>query len=253
MSKNVSISIVTVTLNCANTLPDCIASVSMQKYSCREHIIIDGASTDGTMEIIYSNLNNISNFKSEPDEGIYDALNKGIKMASGEIIGFLHADDVYSTNDILNKIAKAFEDPKICAIYGDLEYVSQQDKTKIIRLWKSKKFEPKDLEKGWMPPHPTLYVRRDWYSAICGFDINYRISADYLSVLKLFKHSEFNTHYIPEVLIKMRMGGESNKSLKNIIIKLKEDWRALRSCNFSLFVAIRALLWKNISKIKQYL
>lgn len=252
MVNDITISIITATWNCAQTLPDCFASVARQSYTNHEHVVVDGASTDGTIDVINSHIDQIAMFISEHDNGIYDALNKGIELATGDIVGFLHADDIYSSDDVLAIIANAFEDPTICAVYGDLDYVSQQDASKIIRRWKSNKFDAKNLGWGWMPPHPTLYVRREWYLQIGGFDINYRIAADYLSILKLFTQPGFKAEYIPEVLVKMRIGGASNKSLDAIFTKSKEDWRALRSCYFSVARAIRAIAWKNLSKLTQF-
>ena len=252
MGTHITISIVTATWNCASTLPDCIASVARQCYANREHVIVDGASTDGTLDVINQHLDQIGNFKSEHDKGIYDALNKGIQLATGDVIGFLHSDDLYASDDVLSKIAKAFDDPAVCAVYGDLEYVSQKDTSKVIRRWRSNSFNKSDLGWGWMPAHPTLYVRREWYSRIGGFDINYRIAADYLSILKLFTQPEFTTVYLPDVLVTMRLGGASNKSLKTIFNKSKEDWRALRSCDFSVPKAIRAIAWKNFRKLCQF-
>jgi len=250
--KKIVFSIITATLNCAETLPDCIASISLQDYKNYEHIIIDGLSTDGTIDVINQQINEISIFKSEADKGTYDALNKGIRLSTGDVIGFLHSDDYYSSSDILTKIAEAFKDPSVCAVYGDLEYISKNDTSKIIRKWKSKKISKKHLYWGWMPPHPTLYVRREWYSQIDNFDISYCISADYLCILKLFLNENFKAVYLPQVLVKMRLGGLSNKSPKAIIKKSMQDWRALRSCNFSLLDANRALIWKNLSKLAQF-
>lgn len=252
MKKNIKISIITATWNCARTIQDCLVSVARQNYLNREHIIIDGVSTDGTIDVINQHIDRINIFKSECDEGIYDALNKGIKLASGDVIGFLHSDDFYSSNDSLSKIAKAFEDPTVCAVYGDLEYVTRNDTSRVIRHWQSKPFERGDLSWGWMPAHPTLYVRREWYLKIGGFDVTYRIAADYLSILMLFSRPDFKTKRIPDVLVTMRFGGESNKSIKAIIKKSLEDWRALRSCNFSVPHALRAIVWKNLSKLAQF-
>jgi glycosyltransferase len=168
------------------------------------------------------------------------------------VVGFLHADDLYASDEVLSKIADAFEDPEVCAVYGDLEYVSQQDTSKVIRRWQSKSFKKQDLDRGWMPAHPTLYVRREWYAQIGGFDTSYRIAADYLSILKLFMNPEFKTVYIPNVLVTMRLGGASNQSLKAIIKKTKEDWRVLRSCGFKSLNALRAIMWKNLSKLTQF-
>lgn len=252
MNHGLRISVVTATRNCVATLADCLESVSKQTYSNVEHVVVDGASTDGTIEIVQRFVDTVAIFKSEIDQGIYDALNKGVRLATGDVVGFLHADDVFAENDVLFKIAKAFEDPMVCAVYGNLEYVSQNNLSKVIRHWKSKSFNRRDLDFGWMPPHPTLYVRREWYSRIGGSDVNYSISADYLSILRLFTQSSFNSVHIPEVLVKMRLGGASNRSLMAVIRKTKEDWRALRYCHFSVLGAVRAIAWKNLSKVKQF-
>jgi glycosyltransferase involved in cell wall biosynthesis len=252
MGKKITISIITATMNCDKTLESCLVSVAQQDYQYREHVIVDGASTDKTIDIINQYIDQIATFKCERDKGIYDALNKGINLASGEVVGFLNSDDLFASPYVLSKIAKAFEDPLVCAVYGDLIYVNQQDTSKAIRHWRGKPFNLSYLDWGWMPAHPTLYVRKDWYSKIGGFDISYKISADYLSTLKLFSRPEFKTAYIPEVLVNMRMGGASNKSFKAIINKSKEDWRALRSCNFSLPATLWAIFWKNLSKFNQF-
>lgn len=250
--KQLTISVVTATWNCAKTLPDCLASIASQDYAFREHIIIDGASTDGTIDVVNKHIDQVAVFKSERDKGIYDALNKGVHLATGDVIGFLHADDLFASDDVLSRVAKAFEDTSVCAVYGDLEYVSQEDTEKVIRRWRSNVFKRQKLNWGWMPAHPTLYARREWYSRIGGFDISYRIAADYLSILKMFARPEFKTVYIPRVFVTMRLGGASNKSLKAIINKTSEDWRALRSCGFSLIGSARAIAWKNFSKISQF-
>lgn len=252
MKNNITISVVTATLNCAKTLSDCLASVAGQTFANCQHVIVDGASTDGTIDIINQHIDQIAIFKSQQDKGIYDALNKGILLATSDVVGFLHADDFFASDNVLSKIAQAFEDPSVCAVYGDLEYVSRQNASKVIRRWQSKPFNLRDLDWGWMPAHPTLYVRRDWYTKIGGFDISYRIAADYLSILKLFTHPAFKSEYIPEVLVTMRLGGASNNSIKAITKKSKEDWRALRSCGFKVPSALRAIVWKNLSKLSQF-
>ncbi len=252
MKSEILISIVTATWNCEKTLPDCFRSMAYQKYLNKEHIVIDGASTDETVNIIMRHADQVAIFITENDHGIYDALNKGVQRATGDVVGFLHADDFYASNDVLTKIANAFSDPSVCAVYGDLEYVSQSDTNNVIRRWKSRLFTRRDLNWGWMPAHPTLYVRREWYSKIGGFNTNYKISADYLSILEMFLQPRFNAVYIPEVLVKMRLGGASNKSFKSLVRKTKEDWQALRSCGFSLVNATRAIAWKNLSKLVQF-
>jgi glycosyltransferase involved in cell wall biosynthesis len=249
----IKISVVTATWNCAKTVQDCLRSIGNQSYKNLEHIIVDGASTDGTIDIINSHSSQIAVFRSEPDKGIYDALNKGIHLSTGDVIGFLHADDFYASDDVLLKIAKVFEDPSVCAIYGDLEYVGLEDSLQVVRRWRGCSFNKRDLRLGWMPAHPTFYVRREWYHYIGGFDTSYRISADYLSILQMFNYENFNSVYIPNVLVKMRLGGASNKSVSAIIKKYSEDWRALRSCNFGLFGSIIAILSKNLTKLSQFI
>lgn len=252
MGKHVTISIVTATWNCAETLPDCLTSIAQQTYPHREHIIVDGASTDGTIDVVKQNIQLITKFRSEQDEGIYDALNKGIGFATGDVIGFLHADDFYASDDALSLIAEAFEDPTVCAVYGDLVYVSRHDTTKVVRRWKSQPYNSNDLNWGWMPAHPTLYVRREWYAKISRFDTSYRIAADYHSILRLFTQPGFKPAYIPRVLITMRLGGASNRSIQAIIDKSKEDWRALRACGFGVPRAMLAISSKNLRKIRQF-
>lgn len=247
-----TISVITATYNSAATLRDCLASVSLQSYSNIEHIIVDGASTDKTLQIASEYSNRISRLISEPDNGIYDALNKGIAVATGDIIGFLHSDDQLANDGVLEQITKAFDDPEVSGVYGDLLYVDEKNGVRIIRHWKSKPYSRRDLARGWMPPHPTLYVRRDWFTKIGGFDTSYRIAADYLSVLRLFSSPDFKATYIPEVLVKMRVGGVSNRSFKSITHKSKEDWRALRECGISPVQAAISLMLKNFSKLPQF-
>lgn len=246
------LSIITASYNCEHTIAQTIKSIFSQSYLETQTIIIDGSSTDGTLTAIEPYRSKLSIVISEPDLGIYDALNKGISLSSGDVVGFLHADDVYAHDDVLLKVAQTFADPSICAIYGDLQYVHQEDSSKIIRNWASCPFRPNLLRRGWMPPHPTLYVRREWYQRIGGFDINYHISADYFSILQLFSHPDFKVAYLPEVMIKMRVGGASNRSLKNIIRKTCEDYNALRRSNFGTIAALKTLVMKNFSKISQF-
>ena len=252
MSSNLKITVITATYNSYKTLPNCFDSIYAQDFLNREHIVIDNVSTDSTSEVIKKYIKNIAVFKSEPDKGIYDALNKGLSLATGDIVGFLHADDFYASKNVLSTIAAAFEDKSVCAVYGDLQYVSRRDSLKVIRHWKSKPFDKGDLKFGWMPPHPTLYVRREWYESIGGFDINYNVSGDYLSILKLFGNPEFNSVYLPHVFVNMRLGGVSNGSIKALLNKSIEDWQILRSCKFGVMDALRALIWKNLRKLIQF-
>lgn len=247
-----AISVVTATWNCAHTVADCLASVASQTYLNHEHVVVDGASTDNTVDILMAHRNQLAMLKSEPDCGIYDALNKGIALACGDVVGFLHADDLYANNNVLAQIAQAFENPAVCAVYGNLQYVSKADTSLVVRQWTSSVFTPRRLAWGWMPPHPTLYVRKQWYERIGGFDNRYRIAADYYSILQLFSQPDFTPIYLPEVLVKMRLGGASNRSLKAIIRKSGEDWDALRRTGVGAFGGVGALLWKNLSKVGQF-
>ena len=248
----IKISLITACFNSVNTISDTIQSIKCQTYSNVEYVIVDGGSKDNTLAVISQYLDNNTILISEPDNGIYDALNKGIGLATGEVIGFLHADDVYAHRDVLANIVAAFEDPEISAVYGDLQYVRKDNLFHVVRHWKSSVFNEQSLERGWMPPHPTLYVRRDWYEKVGGFDTRYKIAADYFSILRLFSMPNFNAVYLPEVLVKMRLGGASNRSMRAIASKSFEDWDALKRNGFSAIKALKALGLKNFSKLSQF-
>nr|WP_226467057.1 glycosyltransferase family 2 protein [Hydrogenophaga taeniospiralis] len=242
----------TATWNCATTVADCLASVDGQTHPHIEHVVVDGASTDGTLGLLQAHRAQLAELRSEPDRGIYDALNKGLALATGDVLGFLHADDLYAHPGVLAQVAAAFENPAVCAVYGDLQYVSKDNTAQVVRHWTSAPFSSLRLAWGWMPPHPTLYVRREWYQRIGGFDTRYRIAADYHSILRLFSQPNFRSVYLPEVLIRMRLGGASNKSLKNIVRKTREDWCALRRTQVGALGGLGALAWKNASKLTQF-
>ena len=232
------ISIITVVYNNAATIADCINSVVSQKYPFIEHIVVDGDSTDGTQDIICKYGDKISKYVSEPDLGIYDAMNKGIGLASGNIVGLLNSDDILSDNFVLQRVSEFFSDnPDIDACYGDLCYVSQNDPTKIVRYWRSKPYKNGLFKKGWVPPHPTLYIRREIYEKYGGFDLSYRIAADFEFMLRLFATHHIRTAYLPHIMVKMRLGGTTNRNLKNILLQNLEIRRALRSHNMSSSLA----------------
>ena len=243
------ISIITATWNCADAIADCLASVAGQSYPDREHIVIDGASTDGALAVLEAHRAQLAVLISEPDRGIYDALNKGIARASGEVIGFLHADDCYADAEVLACIAAAFADPAVDAVYGDLVYVRQADTDRVIRYWRTGEYRPARLHWGWMPPHPTLYLRRALYERHGVFDLRYRIAADYDLMLRLLSRLTGRVIYLPQVLVRMRLGGISNRSLRHILRKSWEDYRALRDNQMG---GIAALAWKNLSKLPQF-
>ena len=242
------ISIITATFNCEDTIKDCINSVISQQYDNIEHIIIDGVSTDNTLNIVNSFSNKIAKVISEPDSGIYDALNKGIANATGDIIGLLHADDIFNDNNIITEIAKVFTQNNADSVYGDLQYVAKADTSKVIRYWKSGEFNLGKLKKGWMPPHPTFFVKKDIYNKYGNFDTSFKIAADYDLILRFLGVNGVSTTYLPQIITKMRVGGESNKSLKNILLKMKEDHKALKKNKIG---GVFTILFKNISKIPQ--
>lgn len=252
MSGELKISVVTVTYNCAATIADCLASVASQQGVRHEHVVIDGASRDGTRELLEQHRQQLAILVSEPDAGLYDALNKGIARCTGDVVGFLHADDLYAGPQVLAQVAAAFADPRVDAVYGDLQYVSQHDAGQVVRHWRSTPFTRRQLEWGWMPPHPTLYLRRGVYDRLGVFDTRYRIAADYDFILRLFTQPGLKATHLPEVLVKMRVGGASNRSLRNIVRKSVEDWRALRRNGVGALSGVGALLWKNLGKLGQF-
>lgn len=243
------ITVVTAAYNAKDTIVHAIESILNQSYSNVEIIVIDGGSTDGTKEILEKYRDRLSLFISEPDNGIYDALNKGIKHATGDIVGFLHADDLYNNKGVLSSVAEAFSVPTIDAVYGDLVYVSQSEPDKVIRYWKSGTYSWSKLKLGWMPPHPTFYVRRSIYDIVGGFDVSFNIAADYDCMLRILGHHKVNCKYIPQTLVRMRIGGVSNRSLRNILLKSKEDYISLRKNGIG---GLWALIWKNCRKLIQF-
>lgn len=214
-----------------------------------EHVVIDGASTDGTVKVLRTCLNAHALWVSEPDKGIYDALNKGLARATGDVIGLMHSDDFFADNDVLKSVAEAFADPQVDAVYGDLDYVAKSDTTRIIRRWRSGDYSAAKLARGWMPPHPTLFLRRSVIDQWGGFDTRFRIAADYDAILRYFGRGQIRPAYIPRVLVKMRLGGESNRSLARIWRKTREDYTALRGNGVG---GLGALAWKNLSKLGQF-
>ena len=243
------ISVITATFNSADTIKDALDSVAQQSYSNIEHLIIDGQSKDTTLDIVKNYSNSKMHFRSESDSGIYDALNKGIIYSSGDVVGFLHADDVFESNGVLSTIAEAFSDPNVDAIYGDLIYVRKENIQQVVRYWRAGNYRKNSFYHGWMLPHPTLYVRRAVYEKYGGFNTSYRISADYDLVLKMFTRPGFRATYIPDVLVKMRLGGVSNGSLRQVLRKSSEDYRILRAHGVGGWLSLVA---KNIRKLSQF-
>lgn len=220
------ISIITVCYNSAATIEDTIHSISKQTYPNIEYIVVDGLSKDNTVSIIQKNEGVISKWISEKDKGIYDAMNKGIAMATGDVIGILNADDVYANNDVLSDVMNAFEDESILGVYGDLKYVQQNDISKVIRFWKSGTYRPGKFLEGWMPPHPTFYVRKKVYDDFGVFRTDMPSASDYEFMLRVIHVNGIKLAYIPKVFVLMREGGLSNRSLKHRLNANRDDRRA---------------------------
>jgi glycosyltransferase involved in cell wall biosynthesis len=245
------ISVITAVYNNASTIRDALESTLSQRYDNVELIVVDGASTDGTKEIIEQYRDRIGGFVSERDGGIYDALNKGVRMATGDAIGFLHSDDLFANRDVLSRVADSMRDPTVDACYGDLCYVRKDSPEVVVRTWKAREYTREKLRAGWMPPHPTLYVRRPVFVCVGEFNLKYRIAADYDWTLNLLGRSK-KVSYIPSVQVLMRVGGASNRSIKNIVRKSREDFDVLRRHDFGLFGSCYALAGKNLSKLPQF-
>lgn len=223
-----SFSIVTVVRNNPQ-VAEAVASVLGQDHAGRlEAIVIDGASTDGTLAALAPLRDRLAHLVSEPDPGIYEAMNKGLRLATGDLVGLLNADDLYQDDQVLSRVARAFEDPAVDLCYGDLVYVRAEDPSKILRYWRSGPPRPEAFQWGWMPPHPTLFVRRSVYDRLGLFDTRYRIAADCEFMLRVLLKHRLQAAYIPEVLVRMRAGGASNGSLKGILRANAEYRRAFR-------------------------
>lgn len=245
------ISIITATYNSSANIESALESISGQDFSNIELLIIDGCSKDDTLSKIRRSFKGKVKIISEIDKGIYDALNKGVKLASGDIIGFVHSDDFLADSNVLSEITKAFKENDIDGVYGNLTYVDKEDTSKVIRYWKSQPFKPQLLNNGWMPAHPTLFLKKEVYEKHGLFNLDYKIAADYDMMLRIFSDSSLKFKYLPKVITKMRVGGASNRSLKNIFRKSKEDLKALKRNKINK--PYLALANKNFSKINQFI
>ena len=250
MSKKLKVSIITVSYNSLETIRDSINSVLSQDYSNIEYIIIDGGSNDGTIEVIESFGDKVDYFISEEDHGIYDAMNKGIEAAKGDVVGILNSDDIYQNNDVISNVVNNFERFNCDSIYGDLIYVKNDNISKIVRYWKSGDFSISKLKKGWMLPHPTFFVKRSLYLKYGLYNTELKSAADYEMILRLLYKYNITVRYLPNILVKMRQGGVSNSSLLNRIKANREDslsWK-INQLYQPYFIRIR----KPLIKIKQY-
>ena len=244
------VSIITIAYNSGKSIADAIDSVLGQTYPNIEYIVVDGQSKDDTMDIVRSFGTRITKHISEPDKGIYDALNKGIRLAEGEVVGFLHSDDIFAGPDVIADAVALFSEKQTDSIYGDLQYVYKNDTSRVFRNWKAGSFSMQKLRFGWMPPHPTFYVKKQVYDQYGLFNTDFRIAADYENMLRFLGKHRISTAYLPRVMVKMRVGGASNRSLKNIIQKSSEDLRAMKINNFGNIITLAG---KNFRKLNQFL
>jgi glycosyltransferase len=242
------ISVVTAVYNRQSTIGDTLASVAAQTHPDVEHLIQDGGSTDGTLECIRAHATPNTALVSAPDAGIYDAINRGIERATGDVIGLLHSDDRFASPEVLREVAARFEDPEVSGVYVDLQYVSAADPSRVVRYWRAGPYAPEHLTRGWMPPHPTLYLRREVLEQGGLYDTGFQIAADYDAMLRWLA-SGIRLAYLPQVMINMRLGGESNRSLARILRKSREDYAAIRRNGVG---GLGTLLMKNARKLPQF-
>ncbi len=233
--NNSKISIITASFQSESTIRDTLESVNMQTYPSIDHVIIDGASTDKTIDIVKECGQRVVKVISEPDEGIFDAYNKGLAISEGEIIGILNSDDFYATPKVVEHVMEAFKDPTVDAVYADLVYVDKDDTSKIVRHWKSRPYRQGDFIKGFVPAHPTLFLRRSVYDRTGGFDSGFRYAGDYEFMLRAFHTKEVKSVYLPEIVVKMRTGGATGGALPFIKKQNLEILNALDAHGIKVF------------------
>ena len=244
------VSIITATFNSASTIADTLESVRIQTYPTIEHIIVDGLSTDNTLTIV-NNAQRIEQVVSEKDNGIYDAMNKGIALTNGEIIGILNSDDFYAHEKVIEEVVALFEQTDCDAVYGNLIFVHPDNPKKVLRKWIAGGYDLNLFLKGWMPPHPTFFVKKSIYDQLGNFNIALRSSADYELLLRFLYVNKIKVEYLHDVLVHMRSGGQSTKSFSNRIKAHKEDYMAWRLNG--LTPKWYTLMLKPVRKIKQFL
>ncbi len=246
------VTLITAVYNAENYIKDCVESVCNQTYPNIEYIIIDGASTDRTMEILRQYENQVQALVSEPDRGMYDALNKGISLATGDIVGILNADDMLASNKVIEQVVRyLLKHDWADGVYGNLNYIDAKNPLKIIRRWISKPFKKKDLTLGWMPAHPTVYLRKEIFDQHGNYALNFGTAADYEFMVRLLYLKDVKLAYLNELLVGMRVGGMSNASLKFRWHSLLNDYRAMKKN--SLPFPLRALFLKKVSKLSQFI
>jgi len=244
------VTLLTVTYNSEKYLEECIRSVISQTYPNIEHIIIDAASTDGTLDIIRCYDNHIAQWISEKDNGMYDAINKGIALASGSIIGILNSDDELASVDVIDSIVRCFHDHQVDAVYGDLVYVEELNMQNVLRYWKGMSYKRYRFNYGWMPAHPTFYVRTSLIADLGGYESHYYTAADYEFMARYFYRFRISARYLPKLIVKMRAGGQSNKNIKIRLRANRRDYLAMKKNKIPFPFTVSIL--KPIIKLHQY-
>tara|TARA_R100000365_G_C2748294_1_gene79431 strand:+ start:4025 stop:4774 length:750 start_codon:yes stop_codon:yes gene_type:complete len=227
------ISIVTAVFNREKSIARALASVAAQSWPHTEHLVIDGASRDRTCEIVRTHAGPNVSLVSEPDAGIYDAINKGLRLARGDIIGVLHSDDLFAHPDVLRMVAAHFEDPALDAVYADAAFFSSHEPGKLIRRYNSGRFVPSRIQYGWMPAHTTLFLRRSVFDRFGHYKTNYRIAADFEFIARIFKDGALKAHYVPEIWVHMQTGGASTAGFSSTLTIARESLRACRENGIS--------------------
>ncbi len=244
------VSIITVVLNGAGYIAGCIESILMQKHADIEYIVLDGASTDGTIEIVKKYLPDIYFFESSKDEGFYSALNHGLAMSNGEVIGVLNADDVLANPYVISTIVNNFKDKTCDAVYGNLNYTKRDNLNEVIRTWRSKTFKRHAVKYGWMPPHPTVYIKKEIFLKLGNYSNAYGASSDYEFILRLFYKHQVKAVFVDQLFVKMRVGGISNRSFRQRFKAISQDYHAL--VLHKIPYPILAVIGKKLRKIKQF-
>ena len=246
--SDLKVTIITSIFNNKAFIEEAINSVNEQTYNNIEHIIIDGNSTDGSKDIIKKNMNKKIRFLCENDSGIYDALNKGINMSSGDIIGVLHSDDVFKDSNVIMKVVNEFKKYDFDLLYGDLNYISKSKNKRILRKWKANNYSIKKIKFGWMPPHTSTFIKKKLFNKVGLYDEQYQISADYDLLTRILTKYKISVGYLQKVLVLMRVGGKSNRSIRNIYQKMVEDYNIIKENKIGGFYT---LIFKNLTKIRQ--
>ncbi len=251
------VSLITCTFNSEKTIKNCCVSISSQSLKNIEHIVVDKQSTDQTINFLKQYKNNYRKIIQQKTEGIYGALNEGLKIANGEIVGLLHSDDEFIDDDLLKKIVSIFKEKEVDVFFSNMFYTSKNNTNKIIRKWTSNLQEglqnndiiKRKINNGWMPPHTTIFFKKSLLDKIGYYDQAFKISSDYDFIIRLLRHNDIRIYFLNEFILKMRIGGTSNKGIKNILTKMKEDYKIMKKNNLN---PTKGIFLKNISKIKQF-